>query len=339
MSEKKELSRAELVRLRRERETSQRRERTKKDATRPVPMVTTRVKKSGTKGKGTEQPKRKPTRTNATHTVRGTRRRFQVALLPVAPITGLRSVRSFRLPRLHTGPRLFSSILVTLLGAALYCAFNLPQFRVSEAQVTGNQILSAAEINSALNVANQPIFLMVPASLETRLRLNYPELVAVHVSVVLPNVVSVYVQERKPVIRWEQAGGYTWISEDGVAFRPRGEVEGLISVSALSAPPTDGNVSPNPLTPAPFVSADLVRAVKGLASHVPPGMTILYDASFGLGWNDPRGWRVYFGTKASDVELKVRVYESMVNSLSQRGIRPALINVTYPTAPYYRMSE
>ncbi|HET9913276.1 MAG TPA: FtsQ-type POTRA domain-containing protein [Anaerolineales bacterium] len=330
MSEKKELSRADLVRLRRERENSQRRERAKKDATRPAPTVTTRAKKA------VVQPKVKPTRTKAAHNVRSARRRFQVALLPVAPDVNLRSVS---IPRLRTGPRLFSFILVALLGVALYLAFNLPLFRVVEAHVTGNQVLVAAEINSALNVAGQPIFVLVPATLETRLRLNYPELVSVHVEVALPNVVSVQVLERKPVIRWEQGGGYTWISEDGVAFRPRGEVASLISVIALSAPPTDGNVSPDPLTPAPFISADMVRAIQGLGGHVPPGMTILYDASFGLGWNDPRGWRVYFGTKATDMELKVRVYESMVNSLSQRGIRPALINVTYPTAPYYRMSE
>jgi len=35
----------------------------------------------------------------------------------------------------------------------------------------------------------------------------------------------------------------------------------------------------------------------------------------------------------------MRVYETMVNSLTQRGIRPALINVMYPSAPYYRMSK
>jgi hypothetical protein len=68
-------------------------------------------------------------------------------------------------------------------------------------------------------------------------------------------------------------------------------------------------------------------------------MSILYDPIQGFGWTDPRGWQVYFGTSARDVELKVRVYESMVNSLTQRGIRPALINVMYPTAPYYRLSQ
>ena len=114
---------------------------------------------------------------------------------------------------------------------------------------------------------------------------------------------------------------------------------GLIPVVAMSAPFVEGSVSDDPLTPAPFISTEMVQALKGLVSHVPPGTPILYENGVGFGWNDPRGWRVHFGTSASDVELKVRVYESMVSSLTQRGIRPALINVVYPTAPFYRMSE
>ncbi len=334
MSKKKELTRAELVRQRRTRENTQRRERAKKEATRPVPTVTTRLSPMV---KGAAQPKRRSTRVETrAEKAHKARRRFQLALLPVTPDARLRGIS---LPRLRLGPRLLSLCVVILLGAALYCAFNLPEFRVGAAQVTGNQILPAAEISSALNAAGQPVFLLVPSELETRLRLSYPELSAAHVSVTLPNILSVQVVERKPVIRWEQGNGYTWVSEDGVAFRPRGELTGLISVNALSAPPAEGNTSSDPLTPASFISPDMVRAIEGLAGHVPPGMTILYDASFGFGWNDPRGWRVYFGTKASDVELKMRMYEAMVNSLTQRGIRPAVINVTYPTAPYYRMSQ
>ena len=66
-----------------------------------------------------------------------------------------------------------------------------------------------------------------------------------------------------------RAGGYTWISEDGVAFRPRGEIAGLISVVAVSAPPTEGNVSPDPLTPAPFISAEMVQAIEGTGGSRP----------------------------------------------------------------------
>jgi hypothetical protein len=326
MRKKKELTHADLIRLRREKENSQRRQRAATESTRPVP-VTSRARQDVVKSN------RRSTRGSPSHSAR---RRFQNALLPVAPDAELRGISISR-PQL--GKRLPSFIIVALLGTALYLAFNLPQLRVVEAQVIGNQIIPPAEINSTLKIEGRPIFLLLPSELEKQLRLSYPEFVSVNVDVTLPNVVSVNVLERRPIIRWEQGTNYTWVSEDGIAFRPRGENPSLISVVALSAPPMEGNFSPDPLTPAPFISADLVRAIKGFAGHVPPGMQILYDANYGLGWNDPRGWRVYFGSAGNDVELKMRVYESMVTSLTQRGIQPALINVTYPTAPYYRLSE
>ena len=142
-----------------------------------------------------------------------------------------------------------------------------------------------------------------------------------------------------PVVRWDKGDAYTWVSEYGIAFRPQGDMKGLITVMALSAPPIEGIVSADSFTPAPFIAPEMLKTLKGLAGHVPPGVPILYDADFGFGWKDWRGWNVYFGTSGSDVELKMRVYESMVASLTGRGIQPVLINVTYPTAPYYRLSE
>ena len=318
MSDKREPTRAELVRMRREQEHSKHLQRASNVKARPV--VVTRAKKDSTK------PVRKP--------VKNARRRFQIAI-PQMPRT---NARSFSIPRPRLGWRLLSFILVAVLGVALYYAFNLPELRVTEARLTGNQIITQTEINAVLNISGQPIFTLVPSDLETRLRLNYPELASVQVTVALPNLVSVTVTERQPVIRWEQGGGYTWIAEDGIAFRPRGELVGLIPVVALSAPPVEEGGS-DPLSPMPFISKEMVQALKGLAGHVPPGTPVIYEKGYGFGWNDPRGWRVYFGTKASDVELKIRVYETMVSSLTQRGIRPALINVMHPSAPYYRMTQ
>lgn len=319
MSEKTDLTRAEQVRLRREKESTKRVQRAVKEATRPAPPVTTRAKTAAV------APKRKP--------AKNARRRFQVAL-PAARD----HVRHFSLPRPQVGMRAVSFVLAALLGTAIYLAYNLPYFRVAQAQVAGNQLISPEEINAVLGVAGHQIFTLKPEELETRLRLNYPELVSAVVNVSLPNLVSVSLIERHPVVRWEQGGSYTWIAEDGVAFRPRGEIAELISVVADSAPAVSLSAT-DPLNPTPFISTGMVQSLKGLAGHVPPGMQILYSPDFGFGWNDPRGWRVYFGTSAHDVKLKMRVYESMVNSLTQRGIRPAMINVTYPTAPYYRMSQ
>ncbi len=319
MSERKELTRAEEVRLRREKENSKRMQRAAKEATRPVPPVTTRAKQT------VAAPGRRP--------ARNTRRRFQVAL----PIPG-DDIRRVSIPRPRLGMRTVSFLLAAVIGTAIYLAYSLPYFRVTQAQILGNQMLSPEEINSVMGVAGQPVFTLKPDELQTRLRLNFPELVSANVTVSLPNLVSANLVERHPVVRWEQGGGYTWIAEDGVAFRPRGEMPELISVVAESAPAISLSAS-DPLNPTPFISTEMVQALKKLAGHVPPGMSIIYSPDFGFGWNDPRGWRVYFGTSANDVELKMRVYESMVNSLTQRGIRPVMINVTYPTAPYYRMTQ
>lgn len=332
MSEKKDATRSDLVRLRREQDSSKRVERAKKVVTRSKPPVTTRARQEN--ARSTRKSARSVPGTSRSG--RSSRRRFQIALLPIAPDAEMRGISISR-PQL--GPRLLSFFAVAILGAALYFAFNLPQLRVTEAQVSGNRMLTPAEINTSLNIAGKPAFLLIPSELEKQLRLSYPELLSAKVDVTLPNTVLVQISERQPVIRWQQGDGYTWVSEDGIAFRPHGEDASLISVVALSTPPTEVNVSSDPLTPAPFISSEMVQALKGLNGHVPQGVPILYEAGSGFGWNDPRGWRVYFGTSARDVELQMRVYESMVVSLTQRGIRPALINVTYPAAPYYRMSE
>ena len=325
MKEKTEVTRAENVRKRRVRENAQSLRRAAVEAERPFHSIATRLTPVDA-----VKPKRRYTRAGTG----GARRRFQVALpLPNSDF------RRLSIPRPRLGWRSLSFIFAALLGLVIYAAYTRPELRVVQAEVSGNQLLAPSEINSVLNVAGRPIFVLIPSELETRLRLHYPELVSVKVEVSLPNLVSVNIVERMPIIRWEQAGGYTWISEDGIAFRPRGEVLGLISVVALSGPKLEEKVAFDPLTPAPFISSEMVQSLKGLASHVPPGVPILYDAGLGFGWNDPRGWRVYFGVSANDVELKIRVYESLADSLTQRGIRPALINVTYPTAPYYRMSQ
>ena len=62
-----------------------------------------------------------------------------------------------------------------------------------------------------------------------------------------------------------------------------------------------------------------------------------YDAYNGLGWTDSRGWRVFFGSNAKDMALKVRVYQALVDSVTARGLYPVFISVARVDAPYYRM--
>jgi hypothetical protein len=243
------------------------------------------------------------------------------------------------MPRVEGGWRWLSLFLSLLFATLLYIAWTLPAFRVVAANATGNQRLSADEINAVLNPAGQPIFALMPSDLETRLRLNYPELDSAKVSVSLPNVLTVDIHERQPIILWQQNGGYTWIDANGVAFRPRGVADQLISVAALVAPAPGLPSVNDPLSPVPFISLDMVKAIQTLAPSVPAGAAMIYDPHYGLGWLDSRGWQVFFGSESKDMTLKLQVYQALTTSLVQRGIFPAFISVQYANAPYYRMSR
>jgi hypothetical protein len=321
MSNERERSRAEAVRLRR-REQSQKRVAKSADmATRPLPPVTTR-------GGSYARPARSPAPRST--------RKYQSSLsmpgievrLPAIQITGEGIQR-----------RLVSIVLCVLLGTALYMLVTLPEFHAAPAQVTGNERISADEINTVLNSTGQSIFMLTSAELESRLRLNDPDLASAHVSISLPNQVRVSVVERKPVLLWQQGSGYTWIDEQGIAFRPHGTPGNLIPVDALAAPPASNVAQTDPLSPVAYISPDVVKAIQTLAPDVPSGAPLVYDPKYGLGWADSRGWKVFFGSDAKNMPLKLQVYKSLVDSLAQQGIQPTFISVQYPNAPYYRTSQ
>jgi hypothetical protein len=170
MSEKKDLSRSDLVRQRRERDSRTRVERARKESTRTVPITSRRQE--------TPQSRRRTAQTGNGRS--SARRRFQNALLPVAPDAELRGIS---IARPNLGKRLPSFLLVVLLASAIYFAFNAPQLQVAQAQVVGNQMLTSEEINTVLDISGRPAFLLMPSELEKRLRLQFPELAAAKVDV------------------------------------------------------------------------------------------------------------------------------------------------------------
>ena len=322
MSEKSSSNRAEVVRLRRREQSQKRIVKSSQQVTRPLPAITSREDI----GYATPQPANKSK----------TRRRYQAALsMPGIQI----HMPTITLPRFEVGWRLLSFFISLLLGAALYLAWTLPMFRAPTAQVTGYQRIQPDEINAVLDSARQPIFTLLPSDLEKRIRRNYPEVASAKVTLSLPNIVSVNIVERQPVVLWQQNGAYTWIDENGVAFHPRGSADKLISVNALASPPPGQPSADDALSPTPYVSEDMVKSIQILAPNVPSGSTLTYDSRYGLGWSDSRGWQAYFGSDAKDMTVRLRVYQMLVNSLLQRGIYPVFISVQYPNAPYYHLSQ
>jgi cell division protein FtsQ len=234
------------------------------------------------------------------------------------------------------GSRWVSAGMTLLLGLMLYAMWTGTPFMVSAAVVHGNQRLGAADINSMLSLLGQPIFKVIPSQVSADLQTAFPDLESVSVSVGLPNRVIVNVVERNPILAWYQDGAVTWIDASGVAFTPRGEVTGLIQVAANGAP-EKVNLDPDLNESGKnFISPEMVQALAMLASDVPAGMPIIFDPQYGMGWQDPRGWTVYFGQTSKDIRMKMDVYNGIVDSLIIQGVQPSLISVEYLNAPFYK---
>ncbi|MCQ3937903.1 MAG: hypothetical protein DPW18_12755 [Chloroflexi bacterium] len=320
MTQKRDLTRAEIVRRRRSERALKEMAQTRERAVKPPVKVTSRA----------------PTVPIVIVPRQKERRRYNVAL--GLPEIHLRKPK-FSMPRFRANWRLASFLIVFALGVTIYLALTLPYFQVPAATVLGNNRYTREEINSVLGVAGKSIFTIQPEQVRVRLLTNYPELLSAEVKVYLPNHVYVTVTERQPVIQWQQGGGYTWIDAGGVAFRPKGALEGLVVVNGLDAPPAGIAVTDDPLSPPPFITKELVDAIIALSPLVPANTTMTYSAADGLGWTDPRGWRVAFGTSAHDMPLKIRVYLALVDTLTASSKVPEFISVVHPDGPFYRMAE
>lgn len=328
MSERKTASRAEVARQRRAARAKSELDQTSRRAVKPSVSVSQRrdpqsyvVPRERRSAKST--------------------RRFTAAI----GLPGVGRVRGVTFPRIQASWQTVSAVTALGLVLAVILLLTLPIFRISSAVVVGNSRVSSEEINTALGLSGDSIFLVRPQDAALRLPVLLPALKSVEIKVALPNKVLVTVTERQPVILWQQGEGYTWVDSEGIAFQPRGSADGLVNVIGVDTPvvelpePVEGEETQLVTAPRPFMHKELVDSIMILAAAVPPGSTMIYETEHGLGWTDSLGWKAYFGTGMKDMPLKLKVYQELSKSLVERGITPELVSVEYAEAPYYTLAE
>ena len=256
------------------------------------------------------------------------KRRYNVSLnMPGA------EVRLPALPSLQLNWRVASGSLFALLVALLFHLWTSPNFRIELAETRGNQRISSSDINTVLGVGGEWIFSIDPVGMQEQLLKAFPDIKSAAVKVKLTDQVIVDIEERQPVLAWQQGGYLSWVDAEGFAFPPRGEAE-LVMIDAKDNPP--GTVI-DPVARTTQFDPKWVDIFHNIAATAPTGVPIVYSAERGLGWVDPNGWEVFFGTDLSNMDQKLLVYEALVNRLQQDGIQPILISVEYVHAPYYRV--
>ncbi len=275
------------------------------------------------------------------------RRRYDIALsIPGA------EVRLPSLPAFAFSWRIASGLLVLLMGAALYFLLFSPTFEVSKVDVLGLKRLTLQDVDPILALTGETIVKVDPRAVEQRLMVAFPEFSSVQIRISLPAQVKVYIVERQPVIDWVQKGQDQWVDAQGVAFPPRGTADGIITVQADGAPfatapapqgSSDAKATGKSVASASlatqFLPVDLVSTILSMRQYLPKGSALIYSADHGLGWNDPGGWQVYFGSQLTEMDQKLLVYQAVVGQLKKDGVSPTLISVEYVNAPYYRVGR
>jgi hypothetical protein len=288
--------------------------------------------------------------------LRKTRRRYDVPLSAQGAEMRLPS-----LPQVRIGWRVASFLFIVLLSYGLYQLWSSPRFRVDEVQVIGLHRLTSGEVNTVMGVTGKQVFMLDATSIQNGLTKNFPEFSAVAVQIDLPNTMVITVTERVPVLIWKQDGHSYLVDKEGTTFPMRDDKAGITypAIEATGDPPSP--VEPDPavlLTPTPqagdlvplptktpelvgarpLLSPEMVLAILVMAQKAPESAILIYDPVHGLGWKDQRGWDVFFGDM-QDIEVKLQVYNTILEQLKKDDTKPELINVEYVHAPYYRLAQ
>ena len=226
--------------------------------------------------------------------------------------------------------RFLSGLMAISLLVGLIMMTQAGIFQVKAIQIEGLQYFTKSEISQAINVNGSSIFFINPEVVKEDLSLTYPGLSDVAVQISWPAEVLISLEERVPVLAWNWDGHVRWVDEDGVAFEPHHEEVDLLQVNSAELPPTLENR---------FVDPRIVDTVDILASYVPQGVELIFDMDHGLGWQDNRGWVVYFGFNDDDAHQKMKIYQALVEYLQGKRITPGVINVEYVDSPYFRMEQ
>jgi hypothetical protein len=269
------------------------------------------------------------------------------------------------LPQIHIGWRGISFFLAVFLAAVLYFFWTSPIFRVSDPIITGLKRVKPNHLTSFLGIDEKVIFDMNAIEMEKKIIEAYPEILSASVIVDFPSTVAITVTERVPILVWQQEQSSVLVDQDGITFPIREDMllTSYPKVIAKGAPPeipeqTDDSSeldlagldvftigeAANRLDfsiedkAKKFLSVEMVEAILLLSNRAPIEAELIYDPTIGLGWKDQRGWDVYFG-EIEDIEMKLNMYEAILEHLKAENTHPSMINVALVHSPYYRLEE
>lgn len=263
--------------------------------------------------------------------------------------------------------------IVGLCVYALYLIGADQRFYLNYIPVQGATSLEINDVVAESGLAGRHIFAADPQAAADRIG-QMGGVVTATVTLHWPNEVLVSLREKPPLATWEEGSETYWIDEDGNLSLARAETVGLLHIvseepvssdageqgsggtgetdaeaetasSDEESASSDGNdeetttgetANGEATANIAFVPRPVLEGAIQLRQLRPNIDKLFYNTSGGLSYQDGRGWRAYFGS-GRDMHQKLAVYETVVASLMDRGLRPEYISVSNQYKPYYRL--
>ena len=242
-------------------------------------------------------------------------------------------VRLPSIPKLRVNWSMFSGVLALLSLVSLLIIWFSQIAVIKEIQVIGLERMSPESLILNLDILGTSVLDLTPAEMIENFPNLFPEISEADISIELPAKVTITVKERFPEILWSQSGVQAWIDAEGFSFPVHGDADWVIEIEASGSPITGPNDDPN--NP---IQQEMVTAIKNLFAYVPTNSALIYDPVYGLGWQDGRGWLVYIGFEAENIDIRLEIYQEILQNLEETNMHPTLINVAYIHTPYYRIT-
>jgi cell division protein FtsQ len=223
--------------------------------------------------------------------------------------------------------RLISGLMVILLSIVLFLFFYSDVFYVNSIWVGGVEYMTVEEVFTYAEIANYHIFWVEPEQVRENV-MRYPSVAKAEVGIGWPpNMITIDIEEREPVLVWEQNGVAFWIDIQGNVMDLREDQPDLVRI-----------VVDDPLIDAfgqnGRLNTDVIYAVIQLFDLRPDVTSWRYDLVKGLGFRNANGWDVWFGL-GTNMSEKIQIYETLSSNIIARGIQVSELNIVNPDAPFY----
>lgn len=260
-------------------------------------------------------------------------RRHRYETAGVMALGGAHRQRASARVRLRWLRNLLALLTVLVAAGGLWLTLD-ERFYIYDAEVLGADRVASADLFEASGLSGLHILWVDSDEIEADIRSAFPTLKRAEVVCGLPAKCTIAVIQREPEVVWKEsgdaqsAGQVWWIDAEGVVFPDQGMFPGGWEVRGPLPRDEDNQLK----------ERVRVAITELLAAETDVSQLFYYIPGRGLVFTDARGGRIVLGEGAGMTE-RLRVLHSLMDDLEARGLTPQVVDVRFPEAPYYSLSN